>query len=46
MNYMIVFLIICICLGLWAPPKKKLAGVVLALAAALVVFFLLSPHRM
>lgn len=43
---MVAFLVVCIILGLWAPPKAKLGVLVLVLAVALVAFFWLSPHRM
>ena len=46
MNVMIVFLLICLVLGVWSKPKSKLAPVVLVLAILMVVVFFVSPHRM
>jgi hypothetical protein len=45
MRYMIFFLLACILLGLWVPPKVRLQWVVLVLAILLVAFFILAPHR-
>lgn len=46
MNVMVVFLLICLVLGVWSKPKSKLAPVVLVLAVLMVVVFFVSPHRM
>ena len=46
MTYMLLFLLACIVLGLWAPAKRKLAWVVPVLAVLLVVFLYLQPSKM
>jgi hypothetical protein len=46
MMYMLVFLIGCIGLGLWAPRHAKLGKAIAVLAALLVLFFFIAPHRM
>jgi len=46
MTYMLVFLTACVGLGLWAPPKKNLAYAIAAMAALLVLFYLIKPDHM
>lgn len=46
MSLMIVFLFICLVLGVWSKPKARLGPIVLVLAVLLVVVFYVSPHRM
>jgi hypothetical protein len=43
---MLVFLMACVGLGLWAPPKKNFAYAVAGLAMLLVIFYLLQPNRL
>jgi hypothetical protein len=43
---MLAFLIGCVCLGLWAPPKKNLAYAVVGLALVLVIFYLIKPDHL
>ena len=43
---MLVFLVLCVILGLWSKPKAKRGWMVAALAVALVVFFIILPNRM
>jgi hypothetical protein len=43
---MLVFLIGCVCLGLWAPPKKNFAYAVAGLALLLVIFYLIKPDHL
>ena len=44
--YLLGYLALCLIVGLWAPRKLKLPAVVVTLASALVLFFLLSPSKM
>jgi hypothetical protein len=44
MKLMLAFLGLWMVVGLWAPPKRKLAGLVAGTAALLVLFFLVAPH--
>lgn len=46
MKFMLAFLGLCIVVGLWAPPKHKLTGLVIGTAALLVLFFLVVPRYM
>ncbi len=46
MNYMILFLVLCVVLGLWSPPKARRSWIVAALAVLLVLFFFISPSHM
>lgn len=46
MNIMLGFLFLCVVLGLWASPKVKLNWLIPALAVAMVLLFLVSPHRL
>lgn len=46
MNYMILYLLICVILGLWLPPKAKAGYIVAVLAVLLVAFFLIAPRHM
>lgn len=46
MIYMLLFLFLCIILGLWSPVKARLGYLVAILAVLLVAFFLLAPTRM
>ena len=46
MNILVLFLAGCVGLGLWAPPKKKLAYVIAGLTVLLIVFFLIKPDRL
>jgi hypothetical protein len=47
MSYIMGLIFACMALGLFAPRwKPRMRWVIPALAAALVVLFLLSPYRM
>ncbi len=46
MKLLLAFLGLWIVVGLWAPPKLKLAGVVAGTAALLVLFLLVVPRYM
>lgn len=46
MNYMILFLVACVILGLWSSPKAKRSWIVAVLAIGMIVFFLISPRHM
>lgn len=46
MNYMLLFLVLCLIIGLWSPTKAKRGWVVGVLAVTLIVFFLVLPYRM
>jgi hypothetical protein len=43
---MLLFLAGCVGLGLWAPPKNKLAYGVAGLTMLLIVFFLIKPDHL
>jgi hypothetical protein len=44
--YMLLFLVACMTVGLWAPTRKRLAGLVVACTVALVVFFFFFPSKL
>lgn len=46
MNYLILFLILCLFIGVWSPTKAKRGWIVGVLAVVLVLFFLVSPTHM
>lgn len=46
MNYMALFLILCLIVGLWSPTRAKRGWIVGVLAVVLVLFFLVSPSHM
>ena len=46
MKFMLVFLVLCVVLGLWSPPQAKRGWIVAVLAAALVIFFWATPQHM
>lgn len=47
MNTMLAFLLLCLILGLWVKPKVRYGTALIALAAALLVFyFLLRPQQL
>jgi len=46
MNYMLVFLLACAGIGLFSPVRAKRGALILGLTVALVLFFMLSPHRL
>lgn len=46
MSIMLAFLGLCIVAGLWAPPKLKLGHAVAIGAVLMILFFLLTPHRL
>lgn len=46
MNYMLLFLAACMVIGLWSSTRAKRAGVIFALAVALIVYFLLFPTKL
>lgn len=46
MKLLLTFFGLWIVVGLWAPPKLKLAGMVAGTAALLVLFFLVVPRYM
>jgi hypothetical protein len=45
-KYMLLFLVACIVIGLWAPTQKRMGRVILLLTACIVVFFFLSPSHL
>lgn len=45
MTYIVLFILLCIFLGLWVPAKVRLHWLILVLAIMLVTLFILSPHR-
>ena len=46
MNYMLLFLLACIILGLWSPTKAKRGWIVAVLVVLLVAFLFVSPSHM
>lgn len=46
MKLMLAFLGVWMVVGLWAPPKRKLAGLIAGTAALLVIFFLVAPNHL
>lgn len=46
MMYMVLFLGICLVLGLWTPRKLHLSALVAVLAVVIVLFYLLLPSKM
>jgi hypothetical protein len=44
--YMVLFLVVCVALGLWQPPRARWARTVGVLTAGLVLFFLFLPARL
>lgn len=44
MKFMLAFLALCIVVGLWTPPKLKLASLIAGTAVLLVLFFLVVPR--
>lgn len=46
MRYMLVFLVACAVIGLWAPAHTKRGRLIFALTAALVIFFFLYPDKL
>lgn len=46
MNFMVLFLVLCLILGLWGRPNAKRGWMVAALAVALVLFFVVAPRHM
>lgn len=46
MKIMLVFLSLCLVVGLWAPPKLKLGGMVTVGAVVMILYFLLAPHQL
>jgi hypothetical protein len=43
---MMAFLVACALVGLWAPGHSKRGRLILALTAALVIFFFLYPDKL
>ena len=46
MKFMLVFLVLCVVLGLWSPPKAKRGWIVAVLAVIMVAYFFVSPSHM
>lgn len=46
MNFMLAFLVLCVLLGLWSPPKAKRSWIVVVLAVIMVAFFYVSSSHM
>ena len=44
--YILVFLVLCLLVGLRSPSKRNTVGITAALAAALVLLFTLSSSRL
>jgi hypothetical protein len=45
-RYMLLFLAICMVIGLWAPIQKRKDRLIVLLTVGLVVFFFLFPNRL
>jgi hypothetical protein len=46
MRYMLVFLVACAVIGLWAPAHTRRGRLIFALTAALVIFFFVFPDKL
>jgi hypothetical protein len=44
--YMLLFLGVCMVIGLWAPTQKRLNRIIVALTVCLIVFFVLFPGKL
>jgi hypothetical protein len=46
MNLMLLFLLGCLVLGLWVPPRRQVRWLIGIITVLLVAFFLLAPNRL
>lgn len=46
MRYMLVFLVACAVIGLWASAHTKRGHLIFVLTTALVIFFFLYPDKL
>lgn len=45
-RYMLLFLAICMVIGLWAPTRQRMDRLIVLLTICLVAFFFLFPNRL
>lgn len=46
MKIMLAFLGLCLIVGLWAPPKLRLGGMIGVGVVLMILYFLLFPYKL